>query len=76
MRPLLPITFPQGFRFSKNFGLPILGSRSSNLKRHMELESFHWKHILKQDFPSDNLKRHMQHMLERGHLTVAVVLLD
>ena len=26
MRPLLSITFPQGFRISKNIGHPILGS--------------------------------------------------
>ena len=28
MRPLLSITFPQGFQISNNFGHPILGSES------------------------------------------------
>ena len=34
------------------------------------------KHILEQDFPSDNLEKYMQHILESSHLTVAVVLFD
>ena len=39
MRPLLSITFPQGFRISKNIGLPTSGSGGKKtVKRYLKSE--------------------------------------
>ena len=42
MRPLLSITFPQGFRISKNIGHPTsVSGGKKTVKRHLKIEHTH-----------------------------------